>query len=409
MVLTASMRRGTGPADRREMRAVMLLGSFTLACVPSTSLSCPEGFVVPTPSLDVCLTYPPIDADFQCPADYPLRVETCDGCCAACTAVIADPDRVRGIVRGACPTATPDAGADADAAAPIGTTRDAAGPIGSAHDAATTWDAGSIADDAGERAPVDVCPTPLPPDWIFCSDFEEADVECWNDSSGSRSCDGFAVRGEATLTEYEQTHSGSRSMLVTFTENEDLGGGYVLFEDRERVFVRYFDYFDTDFDFGCGMKVARLQSFDDEAGLNHYDIIAVSFGRGSAAGERNFCGVNDHHELAVTYNGGPVDWGRTSTLTPMARGRWSCVELEARVNTRGENDGELRIWIDDTLVAERTGVNIRGSLTTGIDRALFGGWYSNGCTGQNPCLHPETPARRYIDDVVVATSRIGCR
>ena len=37
---------------------------------------------------------------------------------------------------------------------------------------------------------------------------------------------------------------------------------------------------------------------------------------------------------------------------------------------------------------------------------LFGGWYSNGVSG-NPCPNPDTASIRYIDDCVISDAYIG--
>ena len=84
-----------------RVRLVIVLASLISGCFRA-SAPCPGGVAVHTSPLDVCITYAPIPADFECPIDYPERFETC-GCCAACAPIGADPTRVASIIRGVCP------------------------------------------------------------------------------------------------------------------------------------------------------------------------------------------------------------------------------------------------------------------------------------------------------------------
>ena len=39
-------------------------------------------------------------------------------------------------------------------------------------------------------------------------------------------------------------------------------------------------------------------------------------------------------------------------------GRWVCIEMELLLNTTGKKNGLYRIWADDSMIAERTNIDI---------------------------------------------------
>jgi hypothetical protein len=118
--------------------------------------------------------------------------------------------------------------------------------------------------------------------------------------------------------------------------------------------------------------------------------------------------------------------------TPFARDRWLCLEIRAKANTVGSSDGELSLWLDDALVGEYKpgaprgrwlrdnfytwgqyyqdvqafeGFDFRSSADVLLKRVTLDAYYERGTL---PAEAPEAQVILY-DDVVVATSRIGCR
>lgn len=236
-------------------------------------------------------------------------------------------------------------------------------------------------------------------------DFEQTDTTCW----GRSRCAGYEVYGAGTGTTSIAVdgirHSGSRALRVAFTRNEQAGGASMTIEPQEHLFTRYYDYYDQGFDFACGMKVHRLTSQTGE--FADFDVISYSTGDTAGAGA-DYCGTNPMSGLHVGCNGGPHDWGSLFTPVRFERGRWTCVEHEIVLNQVGQSDGLVRLWVDGVLAGEKLGLFIRDASSQGVNRVLFGGWYSNGCAGRNPCVDPATESVRYIDDVVIANERIGC-
>jgi hypothetical protein len=118
--------------------------------------------------------------------------------------------------------------------------------------------------------------------------------------------------------------------------------------------------------------------------------------------------------------------------TPFPRDTWFCLELRAKANPVGTSDGELSLWVDDVLVGEYKpgaprgrwlrdnfftwgpyyedvqafeGFDFRSSADVLFKRVTLDAYYERGTL---PADAPEAQVILY-DDVVVATSRIGCR
>lgn len=238
---------------------------------------------------------------------------------------------------------------------------------------------------------------------LFLDDLEADDMKCWA-ARPAGGCDGWTAIRDAgiALVADGEAHSGKRSIRLTFAKDEDYAGTIRNVSERH-LFTRFYEYYDGDFDFANGMKIHRFSAFNAPRQVNDFDIILFS----QAGGGPDFCGMTDSRYLSLAFNGGPVDWGLVGGALQMQRKRWYCIESEVKLNTPGQSDGEMRIWVDGKLFAEKKGMNICGSFSSPINRVLFGGWYSNGAAGKNPCPNPVRPSVRYIDDVAISTSYIG--
>jgi len=238
----------------------------------------------------------------------------------------------------------------------------------------------------------------------FASDFENDDAACIL-ARPAAGCAGWMGIHDApiTLSVGEKAHSGSKALRIEFTKNEDYGGAWRKTEAR-RIFTRFYDYYDSGFDFAAGMKIHRLSSFNDAKQINDFDIILQLK---ADTPDANYCGLTDARWIALSYNGGPNDWGSVEARFTPVRGRWYCIETEVWLNSPGMSDGEARVWIDGQLVAEGKSMNIRGALDVPVNRVMFGGWYSNSAAGKNPCPNPDSPSRRYVDDAAISGTYIG--
>lgn len=232
----------------------------------------------------------------------------------------------------------------------------------------------------------------------FKSDLENESNSCWTSQPAS-GCNGWMGLKGITISP-EKTHSGKQAMKGVFRYNEQHNETFRVVNSKH-IFVRFYDYYADGFDFAAGMKIGRISSFNSATQRNDYDIILQARASGS-----NRCGTTDSSSLAISYNGGPVDWGMAEASFVFQRGRWYNIEVEVKLNTPGLANGEVRVWADEKLIAQKIGINITGSGSAAINRVMYGGWYSNSAGG-NPCPNPAQDSIRYIDDVAISGSRIG--
>jgi hypothetical protein len=78
--------------------------------------------------------------------------------------------------------------------------------------------------------------------------------------------------------------------------------------------------------------------------------------------------------------------------------QWVCMEEEVHANTPGQTDGLQRLWMNDTLIREVTGMRWRDTtnLQTGALQLTFSGGPNQGAQYS------------WVDNIVVSTQRIGC-
>ncbi|HKP97451.1 MAG TPA: hypothetical protein VJ385_17025 [Fibrobacteria bacterium] len=275
--------------------------------------------------------------------------------------------------------------------------------------------AGAVPPEPAAGAPAAVVqpgPAGNAPGVFLATDLEGESVSCWNGnrsatSANSAGCGLFTGIGfkPFSLSETGIAHSGRKAIDITYAKNEEAGGTNVGIRS-DSVNVRAYYYFEPGFDFGQGMKIGRVSSFNAASQKNDVDIILEAR---SAAG--NQCGVTEMRDVGLFFNGAPKgsDWGNVTATLSFRRGRWYSLEYQVILNGPGKSDGVIRLWVDGVQVAARGNLSIRGSLgaEAKLNTVKIGGWYSNGAGGNSACANPSQPSRLHMDDIVIAKSYIG--
>jgi hypothetical protein len=124
-----------------------------------------------------------------------------------------------------------------------------------------------------------------------------------------------------------------------------------------------------------------------------------------------------HPDFQTLGTGQMWPWNDTAQ-GQIERGAWSCIEQHLQMNTPGEHDGLMEVWVNDRLVMRREDLMLRGAPpydpdivteTAGINAA----WFTFQFGGQSPL--PDKPMTVYLDDFVVAKgdaiggTHIGCK
>lgn len=84
----------------------------------------------------------------------------------------------------------------------------------------------------------------------------------------------------------------------------------------------------------------------------------------------------------------------------LPRDKWVCLEMQMRLNTPGQPDGEMAFWVDGALAHRERGMHWRDIPELQLNKAWLQHYIAAGDADQ--------PNRIWFDDVVVSTERIGC-
>ena len=259
------------------------------------------------------------------------------------------------------------------------------------------------------------CATPKP-GWIFCDDFELdrlAKYFEYNRKAGS------FVRASGVGT------GGSWAMQARFARGQvDAGYLHLAIGKTPQAYLKPADAGTARYREVYWRLFVRNQAGWIGGGgwkLSRAFIFASSSSWAQAAIGHVVSGGTSHRFLAVdpvsgtdlsgklkttTYN----DFahfrylGRAATTTPLFDGvnlgQWHCVEARMRLNDAGSANGVLEIWVDGIKEASRTGLNYVGSYSAFGINAVFVENYWNGGAPQ--------AQSRFIDNLVVSTTRVGC-
>lgn len=97
-------------------------------------------------------------------------------------------------------------------------------------------------------------------------------------------------------------------------------------------------------------------------------------------------------------------YGNTPLFADQESGKWFCVEGHLKLNTPGAADGLFEFWINDTFQAGQYDINWHGNWNAdpdnyGINALFINNYWNAGSPVEQ---------KRYFDNVVIATERIGC-
>jgi hypothetical protein len=190
--------------------------------------------------------------------------------------------------------------------------------------------------------------------------------------------------------------TGGNALTQTYTTGQVDAGWVVKYRPSgfpDRVFMRWYHKFETGFQ-GFPPKMARIRARNHSTwtsalavhcwietdGVVALDVAAVDSTQANADGWL------------------PIARSGFSFATPTNIGRWVCFEMEVQLNTPGSADGAYRLWIDDTLAVERTGVDLRGSQTYSLNECMLDCYWNGGSS---------RPQRRFYDSLIIATAKIG--
>ena len=208
-------------------------------------------------------------------------------------------------------------------------------------------------------------------------------------------------------------------------EPGDLGGGSQVYDfvaaghgEQDDVYFRYYLRFSLDWipivDGGKMPGISGDNSLcgnggspsDGKCGWTLRGSFSEAMSDDNPMFPRIVLGTYAYHGLMEDSYGDPWRW-QTHGLGAVEQARWVCVEQHVRVNTPGVSDGVLEVWIDDHPAYAKTDVFLRDVPPYSIegDLGVRKIWSNHYHGGTSPTTVPLT---LYMDNVVIAKSRIGC-
>ncbi|UCF19383.1 MAG: hypothetical protein JSU87_15880 [Gemmatimonadota bacterium] len=254
------------------------------------------------------------------------------------------------------------------------------------------------------RSPEPICSRPST---IVCEDFETSGASDWNDYKDNnfnvQSDDAFG--GERSLRQrYDLGQVGAGWLAWFFGDHPN--GGVRGGERFEEVYFRFYHKFQPGWPDSYPPKVARIRSHFIDGGWRfawaEHLWISRSRSRGTPASDpMSRIAAPDGTEYL---DDAERRWLGNKPLDlrfAERDGEWVAIEMRVKLNTPGQDDGEITYWADGKVVLQREGLNIRGAYTaTTINVAMLDTYWNGGAV--------EEGLKRWYDNVVVATEPIGC-
>ena len=260
---------------------------------------------------------------------------------------------------------------------------------------------------------VDECANP-DSDWIFCENFDSRKPLKRKGGFGGTKGPAKVVdnQGIGGSSAWEATYHpgtvGAGDLQLFFGDTpKSMNNGIREGEHFREIYYRFYLRMSEGWS-GVPDKMSRASVFakDDWSQAMVAHLWGATSGRGLRLDPVN-CSTKDYIRCSGYNNIGAFTWlkakdGWAQIHAPEYNNRWICIETNVKLNTPGEPDGEQQLWVDDKFDTARTGLDFLASYKKhGINGIFLENYWNKG----------EAPAtqKRWIDNFVVSTKRIGCR
>ncbi len=253
--------------------------------------------------------------------------------------------------------------------------------------------------------------------WIFCDDFEQDRTSSYFETDGIGTVfnrvagvgfgGSYGMQGHFTMTAQS---AGDLHLAFGKTPSSYIKSAISDTTTKFReIYWRMYVRAQAGWIGGAHDKLTRAIVFGSS---NFAEAAAAHVWGGDVAADSNrlildpASGVDSAGNLITTTYNDPklVYLGKVETTTPLFDaahvGQWYCVEAHVKLNDSGSSNGVFELWIDDSLEAQKTGMNWVSSYSAyGINAIYFENYWNAGAT---------VAEDRFFDRIVVSTQRIGC-
>ncbi|NEQ99243.1 MAG: hypothetical protein F6K30_21420 [Cyanothece sp. SIO2G6] len=214
---------------------------------------------------------------------------------------------------------------------------------------------------------------------IWTDDFSGKWSKDWEiRQKGAWGFDNFEVLSDGGNSNILRVHypKGSATPSVSRKEGVPIGGGQFYadlgIEPKDALRMSYSLRFSEDFDFVKGGKLPGLFGGEGASGGNIPDgtdgFSTRMMWRQDGQGEV-------YAYLPTSKNYGTSIGRGAWTFTP---GQWHDIEQEVILNQPGKSDGQIRVWFDNKLVLEESGLKFRTTDELKLDGIFFSTFFGGG-------------------------------
>ena len=225
------------------------------------------------------------------------------------------------------------------------------------------------------------------PEWLWCDDFEV---------SRPLSASYADIAANGMSIDSSDAYAGRYALRQLYTAGQ-VDAGWIIRVDTagypDHVFMRFYFKLGAGFS-GTSLTMGGIRSRERFGAWNTKYSFALNIVSGAV--NATMYGPMSSQANSTGYlfedNTGFVLIGNEHT------GRWVPFEMELQLNTSGNADGACRVWVDDTLRIEHSGIDVRGSDTSKINEAILAPYFNTGS--------PKAQSL-YYDNLVISTQKIG--
>ncbi|WJG08472.1 polysaccharide lyase [Aliiglaciecola sp. LCG003] len=226
--------------------------------------------------------------------------------------------------------------------------------------------------------------------------------------------------GELKYVDHSQVHHYSRqagkSVVLPFRTSRNLAGNLDFYfkaqlgHEPEEAYFRYYSMLAPGSNVSGGGKLPGFGGTYNQAGWggranngeNGWSARGAFYQSISSSNQdwaaRMPIGSYIYEVDTKNKYGKSIPWGdELSTLQP---GKWYSIEQYLKLNTPGEEDGILTVWIDGIKIFHRNNLNFRTTDNLKIEK-IWMNYYFGGVA------KPSKNFDMYLDNVVIASSYIG--
>lgn len=252
---------------------------------------------------------------------------------------------------------------------------------------------------------------------IWCDDFEKDRLDSYFeliDANGRlRRESGVGIAGSGGMVaQFEKGKSSAGNMKLAFGRTPQ---GYMApvdsgSRDYREIYWRFYVRHQRGWKGGGTFLLTRAQIF---AGEDWSQAMMARLWSGEDDESRRLeleavSGTNPAGKVQTTMYNDNANFrylarrqGEMPIFSTAASGVWYCIEGHVRLNDAGQSDGVFEFWIDGKLQARAENLNWVGRYTDyGLNTVFIHNFWYSGTTPADQ--------KRYIDNWVVSTDRIGC-